>query len=105
MEKLISIKCFNHNLREAAAKCPECGNFFCRECITEHKGRMLCARCINKKEHIKSEKYGLVFFIFFLIQGIAGFFILWAFFYFLGYILIQIPLSYHEGTIWEKCLQ
>lgn len=41
-------RCANHPGREAAARCPECRSFFCRECVTEHEGRVLCAACIRK---------------------------------------------------------
>src|SRR2546429_9979935 len=45
---LIHQRCFNHALREAAARCPECGHFYCRECITEHEDRVICANCLAK---------------------------------------------------------
>ena len=38
-------RCGNHAGREAVARCPECRGFFCRECITEHEGRLICAQC------------------------------------------------------------
>jgi hypothetical protein len=41
-------RCANHPQREASARCPECGRFFCRECITEHDDRVLCASCLAK---------------------------------------------------------
>src|SRR5271156_762226 len=41
-------RCDNHPRREASARCPECGRFFCRECITEHDDRVLCASCLAK---------------------------------------------------------
>ena len=41
-------RCDNHPGREASARCPECGKFFCRECITEHDDRVLCASCLAK---------------------------------------------------------
>jgi hypothetical protein len=50
-------RCFNHAEREASARCPECQNDFCRECITEHAGRMLCVNCLKKlSKKKKSEK-------------------------------------------------
>ena len=30
------------------ARCPSCGNFFCRECITEHDELILCAACLKR---------------------------------------------------------
>ena len=41
-------RCLHHGEREAIARCPECGSFFCRECITEHDERVLCASCLAK---------------------------------------------------------
>ena len=47
-------RCLNHAEREASARCPICKNDFCRECITEHKGKMLCVNCL--KESTKKKK-------------------------------------------------
>ena len=41
--------CFNHPDREASARCPECGNFFCHECVVEHDFRIICASCLARK--------------------------------------------------------
>jgi late competence protein required for DNA uptake (superfamily II DNA/RNA helicase) len=43
-------RCVNHPQREASARCPECGKFYCRECISEHDDRVLCAACLAKIE-------------------------------------------------------
>ena len=48
MQNLVDQRCFNHHLREAVARCPECTHFFCRECITEHDDRIICAACLRK---------------------------------------------------------
>ena len=39
-------RCWNHESREAVCRCPECGRSFCRECVTEHDARLLCASCL-----------------------------------------------------------
>jgi hypothetical protein len=39
-------RCWNHEAREAVCRCPECGRSFCRECVTEHEARLLCAACL-----------------------------------------------------------
>jgi len=49
MQDLTHQRCHHHQFREAAARCPECGRYFCRECITEHADRVLCASCLGKK--------------------------------------------------------
>jgi hypothetical protein len=43
----IQQRCWNHEAREAVCRCPECGRSFCRECVTEHEARLLCASCLN----------------------------------------------------------
>lgn len=44
----LSHSCFNHPERPAAARCPLCGVAFCRECVSEHNGRFLCASCLQQ---------------------------------------------------------
>ena len=39
--------CWNHEMREAVCRCPECGRGFCRECVAEHEQRLLCASCLK----------------------------------------------------------
>jgi len=39
-------RCWNHEAREAACRCPGCGRSYCRECVSEHEGRLLCAACL-----------------------------------------------------------
>jgi hypothetical protein len=41
-------RCLNHPRREAAARCPECRHDFCRECVTDHGDRAICAACLAK---------------------------------------------------------
>jgi hypothetical protein len=40
-------RCWNHEAREAACRCPACGRNYCRECVSEHEGRLLCAACLS----------------------------------------------------------
>jgi hypothetical protein len=101
MRDIINKRCFNHIQREAAAVCPECGRYFCRECITEHDDRIICASCLRKKLKPSFKKH-LMFITFARIgQGLFGFLILWMFFYYLGQILVYLPSSFHEGTVWN----
>jgi hypothetical protein len=40
-------RCWNHETREAVCRCPECRRSYCRECVTEHEARLLCASCLR----------------------------------------------------------
>lgn len=39
-------RCWNHAAREAVCRCPGCARCYCRECVTEHEARLLCASCV-----------------------------------------------------------
>jgi sulfite exporter TauE/SafE len=45
--RAIEQRCTNHETREAVCRCPGCGRSFCRECVTEHEARLLCATCLG----------------------------------------------------------
>ena len=45
MPALDSQLCWNHENREAVCRFLGCRRSFCRECVTEHNGRLLCASC------------------------------------------------------------
>ena len=40
-------RCWNHEAREAVCRCPRCKRGYCRECVAEHDGRLLCAACLR----------------------------------------------------------
>ena len=94
-------RCFNHATREAAARCPECGHFYCRECTTEHDDRLICASCLSKMAQVPFTRRGGFVAILRVVQALAGVFILWIFFYAVGQILLSIPASFHDGTVWK----
>jgi uncharacterized RDD family membrane protein YckC len=39
------IKCRKHANRDSVAQCPECQAYYCQECMTIRRGRMLCRDC------------------------------------------------------------
>ncbi|MEJ2037589.1 MAG: hypothetical protein P8X55_01460 [Desulfosarcinaceae bacterium] len=94
--------CFNHYQREAVVRCPGCGRYYCRECVTEHDERMLCSHCLEQKAasggHGRRRLFesGLL-----LLQGLGGWLILGYAFYLLGKTLLAIPHDFHEGTLWK----
>ncbi len=41
-------ECFVHPSREAVALCLECRRSYCRECVVDHDGRLICAACLGR---------------------------------------------------------
>jgi len=92
--------CLNHPLREAVARCAACRSFFCRECISEHEGRMICAPCLgaNNPPVTSGEKSRLLecagwLGALFCLLG------LWMVFYSLGRLLASLPSSFHDNLL------
>lgn len=101
MQDLAQQHCLNHPQREAVARCPECRQFYCRECITEHDDRVICATCLKKVAQTADEKK-------FRLARVArrafcalGLLTAWLFFYWIGQGLSTIPSKYHDGTVWK----
>jgi uncharacterized paraquat-inducible protein A len=102
MEAISRQLCLHHPAREAVARCPECGHFFCRECITEHEDRVICADCLKRLARAPSKPRERL-------QGLRrlafcglGFLLSWLFFYETGRVLLLIPTSFHDGTLWQS---
>jgi hypothetical protein len=94
--------CLNHPAREAAAQCPQCRQFFCRECITEHDDRILCAVCLRRLAQAAGAprrplralgRAGL---------AAGGLLTAALFFYWVAQILLLIPAPWHDGTLWKS---
>jgi hypothetical protein len=94
--------CLNHSAREAVAQCPQCRQFFCRECITEHEDRILCAACLRLvSRNVRKARHP------FRVLGraglsLAGLVMAALFFFLLGQILLLEPASFHDGTMWKS---
>jgi len=97
MAALSEQRCFQHPSREAAARCPSCRRFFCRECVTEHEGRLICRACMAAQTAAPPRPgRGLAD------AGVAagslfGFLLAWILFYYLGLMLTRIPAEFHTG--------
>ena len=93
--------CLNHELREAVARCPQCGQFYCRECITEHDDQIICAACLKRSfQPEAADRRSLTL----LTHGAAlalSMFAGWLVFYWFGRIVLSIPSSFHDGTLWQ----
>jgi hypothetical protein len=92
---LLNQRCFNHVNREAAARCPSCQRFYCRECVTEHEGRMMCANCVARLRAPQARRTSssVVWSMF----SVVGVLMAWLIFYYLGMCLARIPSTFHGG--------
>ncbi|MAS95326.1 MAG: rhomboid family protein [Verrucomicrobiales bacterium] len=99
---LSKTSCSIHVDRPATARCPSCGSFFCSECITEHEGRLTCAVCLNQeRENIQEvKKPRRIYFMPFVQFGVAVV-VAWLVYYFLAQFLQDMPVEFHDGTMWE----
>ena len=104
MEKLHRSRCINHEDREAVARCPDCGHFFCRECITEHDGQIVCAVCLQRRQAVGDDEpaarsrfwgRGLL-----ALRFVCGLVALWLVVYTVGQVLLAIPSEFHSGEVW-----
>ena len=95
-------RCFNHAQREAVARCPVCGQFFCRECITEHDDRIICAACLRRVARVPLFQRRTFASAIQLCQCLLGFILAWFFFYLIGESLLSLPAAFHERTLWQS---
>lgn len=95
MSALLDQRCFHHALREAAVQCPSCKRFFCRECVTEHAGRMICVNCVAALSR-KDETTARTARIRWTAMAAVGIVIAWIVFYYLGQTLARIPSEFHS---------
>lgn len=104
MQAVASHRCAHHPAREAVARCPECGGFFCIECVVEHDGRVLCAACLGRIGKASLSRPGWLRRSARLGVTVASALLLWLFFQLVGLALVRIPTDFHEGTLWKRAL-
>ena len=95
-------RCLNHAGREAIARCPECGFYFCRECITEHDERILCASCLKKLTPQVERPRRNFAPLARVLTALCGLMTAWFFFYIVGRLLLATPTQFHEATVWKE---
>jgi len=95
-------RCARHPEREAAARCPACREFFCRECVIEHEGKLLCASCLAKTAVAGTRRREQLAALRRAVEATAGVVVLWLAFYAIGALLLKIPAAVHDGTVWKK---
>lgn len=94
-------RCFNHSNREAAARCPECRRFFCRECVAEHEDRVICAACLKKLAAPERAKRRTFSVLTRSMELVVAIFVAWFFFFMIGEGLLRIPASFHDTNVWK----
>ena len=106
MAPLALQRCLHHGDREAIARCPECRSYFCRECITEHDERILCAACLAKltrPAEVKAPRFHLAALRPWA-TAFSGLLVAWLCFYFIGRMLVAIPADFHASSLWSGSL-
>ncbi|HEX8295086.1 MAG TPA: rhomboid family protein [Chthoniobacteraceae bacterium] len=101
MPALARQRCLLHPVREAVARCPECHQFYCRECIAEHDDRVICAACLQKLNAPASAAPHAGWNLWPAGQIAGGFFIAWLLFYSCGQLLLLIPAEFHDDRLWK----
>lgn len=102
MSVIAARKCVRHSGREAIARCPSCRDDFCRECVVEHDGILLCAPCLARQSAArKTEGRSLARRLGDLVLTASCLALLWLVFYGFGQLLKTIPAEVHEGTVWH----
>jgi hypothetical protein len=93
-------RCYHHPQREASARCPECRHYYCRECITEHDDRVVCATCLARLTGKKKERSGAWDLLPRLLLALVAFITVFFLAFGLGDALLAIPSQFHEMGGW-----
>jgi hypothetical protein len=91
-------RCFHHPAREAVCRCTGCSRPFCRECVVDHDGRLVCTACLAERvsgprasgrgRRVKA-----------IATGATGFLLAWVFFYSAVKLLLGIMQRWNDwGT-------
>ena len=104
MHPLASQRCLHHASREAVARCPECAQFFCRECIAEHDDRVICASCLKKLARRAEETPRHRLDLWPAAQIGGGFAFAWLLCYVAGRLLLSLPDDFHDDKLWKMRL-
>jgi hypothetical protein len=95
-------RCFHHGTREPVARCPECRRYYCRECVNDFEGRLLCVECLTRLSSAESKDERNLYHRLLppLLLGM-GLLMAWLVFYLLGSTLLSLPSSVHDARIWH----
>jgi hypothetical protein len=100
MSPAIQQRCWNHQDREASCRCPRCGRSFCRECVTEHAARLLCATCLEAAAGESRSRRSLGRRFLPAAMALAGLVLAWFVFYGVGQAFLE-SLARPEPPSWQ----
>ncbi|HLK67830.1 MAG TPA: hypothetical protein VKU19_30570 [Bryobacteraceae bacterium] len=100
MPSAIHQRCWNHEAREAVCRCPECQRSYCRECVTEHSGRLLCASCLKAQSQTSRKRSGRLRRMLPAGMLVAGILLAWLVFFGAGAVF-NLFASRMEQTSWQ----
>ena len=94
MSAILHQRCWHHASREAVVRCPECRRYYCRECVVEHLGRMICTDCIARS--VAEQAAGRFANLRWAGFAVGGFLLAWLIFYYLGVWLAHFPSEFFQ---------
>jgi hypothetical protein len=98
--KLVALKCEVHAMREAAARCTVCSHHYCRECIQEHEGRMVCGNCLSLKSSLEPKHFaGFKEMLVRLVMALASAALLWGAFWCIFTIGSLLPAEVYKSPV------
>jgi hypothetical protein len=100
MNPRLQDRCWNHEAREAVCRCPQCERSFCRECVTEHESRLLCAACLRANAQAAAQPRGRFRRASSVWMALAGLVLAWVMFFGAAESLVTIT-ERSERMAWQ----
>jgi hypothetical protein len=92
--------CWNHSVRGAVCRCPICQRPFCRECVSEHDARLLCATCIKAASLTPVQARRRTAPLFLAAMALASTLLAWIIFFSLGQIIME-SVTVADRSAWH----
>jgi hypothetical protein len=100
-ENILQQHCWNHAVRGAVCRCPACRRAFCRECVSEHDSRLLCATCIQASLPVENPANRRVARIWVPSLALASALLAWFLFFSLGQIIME-SVTLADLSAWRE---
>jgi len=100
-ENVVQQHCWNHAQRGAVCHCPACHRPFCRECVSEHDSKLLCAICIKASvsaaDGARARRMAPLWMA---TMAVASTLLAWAIFFSLGQIIME-SVTLADRSAWR----